>query len=108
MALSAVFFIAWDIYFTGLGVWGFNDRFTLGIRFFNLPLEEYLFFFCIPYATLFSYNCMNIIVSENVLRKSGPALALIAAAFFLVTGLWNLDKLYTAFISITLGVLLIV
>jgi lycopene cyclase domain-containing protein len=108
MLLSALFFISWDIYFTGLGVWGFDDRYILGIRFFNLPLEEYLFFICIPYATLFSYHCMTVIVNECVLKRQGRLFAFILAIILLGIGMWNYDKLYTAFISITVSVLLLV
>lgn len=104
--LSALFFIVWDIYFTGLGVWGFDDRFIIGIRFFNLPLEEYLFFICIPYATLFSYHCMNILVKESVLAKAGGWVTFAAALFLLVLGISQADKLYTSFISITVGIML--
>ena len=40
-----VFFILWDIYFAYQNVWGFNDEYLMGIRWFKLPLEEWLFFF---------------------------------------------------------------
>ena len=46
-------YIIWDILFTYLGVWGFNNKYLIGYNIFNLPLEEWLFFICIPYASLF-------------------------------------------------------
>ncbi|HJW30998.1 MAG TPA: lycopene cyclase domain-containing protein, partial [Saprospiraceae bacterium] len=46
--ISATVFIAWDILFTRLGVWGFNPHYVLGIHIAGLPIEEVLFFFCIP------------------------------------------------------------
>ncbi len=45
----------WDILFSYWGVWGFNSHYILGYYLFHLPLEEYLFFICIPYACLFTY-----------------------------------------------------
>jgi lycopene cyclase domain-containing protein len=43
--LVGLFFIIWDIYFAYENVWGFNDDYLIGIRWFKLPLEEWLFFF---------------------------------------------------------------
>ena len=33
-------FIVWDIYFTKMGVWGFNSDYLMGFSLFNLPIEE--------------------------------------------------------------------
>ena len=55
ITLTAIFFIIWDILFSYWGVWGFNVHYILGYYLFHLPLEEYLFFVCIPYACLFTY-----------------------------------------------------
>ena len=40
LLVSAIPFIVWDIYFTYLGVWGFNTKHHSGILLSDLPLEE--------------------------------------------------------------------
>ncbi len=55
IGVVGVLFIAWDVYFTSIGVWGFNPNYILGIYFLGLPIEEWLFFLCVPYSCLFIY-----------------------------------------------------
>ncbi len=53
--ITAVCYVLWDSWFTRLGVWGFNSRYTTGIYIGNLPLEELLFFICITYSCVFTF-----------------------------------------------------
>ncbi|WP_417264701.1 lycopene cyclase domain-containing protein [Brumimicrobium sp.] len=57
--VAAVPFIAWDVWFTKMGVWWFDTNYTTGIVLLGLPLEEMLFFFCIPFACVFTYYCLD-------------------------------------------------
>lgn len=57
--LTAAIFIAWDAAFTRIGVWSFNDAYTLGARLAGLPVEEWLFFLAVPYACAFVYACVR-------------------------------------------------
>lgn len=57
--ITAVPFIAWDVWFTDVGVWWFDTRYTLGIRLAGLPVEEWLFFICIPFSCTFTYFCLG-------------------------------------------------
>lgn len=50
-------FIIWDVIFTEIGVWGFNADYLTGIKLYNLPIEEVLFFVVIPFSCTFIYAC---------------------------------------------------
>ena len=54
-SIVAALFIVWDIIFAARGVWGFSEKYLIGADLFGLPLEEWLFFVCIPYACVFTY-----------------------------------------------------
>jgi lycopene cyclase domain-containing protein len=68
--IVAFLFIIWDIYKTEVGVWWFDQKYTLGINIYNLPIEEVLFFFCIPYACVFTYYCFRKYIKINNFIKS--------------------------------------
>ena len=59
MILPAIFYVAWDVFFTAKQVWSFNDDYITGIHLFNLPIEEVLFFLVVPYCCLFIYACIR-------------------------------------------------
>lgn len=95
VALSGIGFISWDMLYTHLGVWGFNKDYLTGIMFFNLPVEEILFFFCIPYACVFTYHCISLAIrlpSRSGLEKWLTPLFIFI--LLLVAGM-NFPKLYT-------------
>jgi lycopene cyclase domain-containing protein len=90
-------FIPWDILKTAKGVWGFNPDYILGIYFFNLPLEECLFFICIPYACVFIYECLNSYVKRDFLQAIHRPLLIFLALLLLLLGLTFHSRWYPAF-----------
>ena len=68
--LSMLIFIPWDIIFTKQGIWGFNANYFLGIKLFSLPIEEWLFFICIPYACVFTHYALLYYFPNLTLTKS--------------------------------------
>jgi len=105
--LSAAIFIVWDINFTKQGVWGFNENYITGTYLFTLPIEEILFFFCIPYACVFTYHCLNLFFNIYWTSKTEHYFVLTASFILLSAGIYFHTQLYTASTFISLSILLL-
>jgi lycopene cyclase domain-containing protein len=106
--IPAIIFIAWDMAYTKLGVWGFNERYLTGIYFFNLPIEEVLFFICIPYACSFTYESVNVISGrERISTKKSHLISNLLSLLLIVIGLVFYYKLYTSVTFIACGLLIL-
>lgn len=98
VSITTFIFISWDIYFTKIGVWGFNEDYLLGIYLWGLPLEEWLFFFCIPYACVFShFALLELIPNLKLSDRTVKVITVILLLVFLLLSGFNFDKLYTVF-----------
>lgn len=93
---SAIVFTAWDMLFTEIGVWGFNTRYITGVYLYNLPLEEVMFFFCIPYACLFTYFALGRLIEKDHLFPHQELISSLLVIGVLVAGVFFLDRLYTS------------
>ena len=81
IAVMMALFIPWDVAFTEQGVWGFNPAYLSGVWIAGIPLEEWLFFLCIPYACVFTYESLKHYVPNPPWRPLAiPATALLAVA----------------------------
>ncbi len=99
--LAAIPFIVWDIYFTEQGFSGFNPTYLLGVYFFNLPIEEILFFVCIPFSCLFTQISILKLrafkLSESITTTIG-ILIIIICLFFLI---FNIKQAYTSWVMLS-------
>ena len=105
--LTMAIFIPWDIAFTEHGFWGFNERYLLGVNIFNLPIEEWLFFICIPYACVFTHYSLSYYFKN--IKLSLKASKIIRYLFLIVLTIlfiFNTDKWYT-FVNFGYGIIII-
>lgn len=107
-SIVALIFICWDVFFTKLGVWGFNPEYISGYYLFNLPLEEILFFICIPFSCVFTYHCLCLFFRMEWKIETTNIVCILLILFLVLTGIFNSSRLYTSitFISIALALII--
>ena len=101
--LVGTVFVLWDMWFTSMGVWGFNPDYLSGFYVGNLPLEEVLFFICIPYACVFTYYCLDKFFNLSWNPKTEAVFCLVFSLGLIVLGLVNYDRIYTLITFISTG-----
>ena len=100
---TSVYFIFWDVIFTQDGVWGFNAMYHSSLEFFGLPLEEWLFFICIPYACVFTHYALLFYFPDTKLStKFTRYLSIILAFILLILAFIFNEKAYT-FVNFIVG-----
>lgn len=95
MIIPALFYISWDIFFTAKGIWSFNENYVLGIKLVNLPLEEVLFFFVVPYCCVFIYECIRCYFPRLQQQRAADNFLLLLGATLLICGIIFYKQLYT-------------
>ena len=95
-SIMAVIFLIWDAFFTAHGIWGFTDEYCLGLYFLKMPIEEWLFFYVIPFCSLFAhfalfYACPNLKLS----KKATLAISIILIGIASILIFTNFSKAYT-------------
>jgi len=99
--IVAIPFIIWDVFFTQNGIWGFNEDYLIGLKLFNLPIEEILFFWTVPFACTFIYSCVSFYlreIKENFFNQIVFSAILFACITFIIIGT---SKSYTLSVSIS-------
>jgi lycopene cyclase domain-containing protein len=105
----AAVYIFFDVLLTKAGVWGFNPRYHSNILLFNLPIEEWLFFIVIPYASIFLHDAFVLYFPQIKLNNRVSKIITVALMIILVLlVLFNPDKIYTVYIYSTLIVTLVI
>jgi lycopene cyclase domain-containing protein len=95
--IVAIFFIGWDIVFTAKGIWWFNPANVGKFRLVNLPLEECLFFFVIPYVSVFTYEVFKLLPWLDLPDKITRWISLVLFVVFSLVTVFFLDRAYTVY-----------
>jgi lycopene cyclase domain-containing protein len=108
MLLMWAVFLPWDIAFTERGIWGFNPAYLVGLDLWGLPVEEWLFFLCVPYACAFSYVSVSYYFPRDPWARAVPFLT--AGVLLVSVGLLAAfpDRAYTAMTALLTIVALLV
>ncbi len=91
----AIPFIIWDIWFTEMKVWWFDFDYTLGIRLYGLPLEEWLFFICIPFSCIFTFFYIENLLKLDFFFRYSSLTSLLIIIVCSIAGIIFMDKIYT-------------
>lgn len=105
---TALAFVAWDVWFTEIGVWSFNPDYLVGINLLNLPLEEWMFFFVVPFACIFIYECLIAYFPKDPFTGIAQPLSYVLALVLVVVASLNPANLYTLVTYYALAVWLMV
>lgn len=96
IAIVSILFISWDIVFTWQGIWGFNKNYLVGFNILNLPIEEWLFFICIPYASIFTHYAIRYFLPKVSLSPSvTKSITIVLIIVLTLVVIFNTDKAYT-------------
>ena len=106
--ISAIVFIAWDIWFADKSVWSFNRDYLLGFFIAGLPIEEWLFFFITPFSCVFIYEVLNYFVKKDIIAPYAKGISITLISALLILGIMNTSRMYTSITFITLALVLFV
>lgn len=95
LIVTTIFFLLWIELFVQLGIWTFNEQYTIGIRIGSIPLEEVVFVFVATYTAMFVYFALNQISEEDRLFPHQEIISSVLIIFLLIAGLYHKEKLYT-------------
>lgn len=107
-SIVALFFIIWDIWFTKIGVWWFNDKYLLGLRIVNLPIEEILFFICIPFSCIFTYFCLDKFFRLDWKPEMEKIFVIFSILTLVILALYCNDRIYPFMTFLTTAISLFV
>jgi lycopene cyclase domain-containing protein len=107
LLISGALYLIWDYIFTIQNVWAFNPTYILGIKIFELPLEEILFFITVPFACIFIFECLTVYFNPIIDVKISRVITYLLIIICIFLLLVYYDRLYSLINFSTLLVILI-
>jgi len=92
--IVAIPFVVWDSLFTKHSFWGFNSERILGVKFFDLPIEEISFFIVIPFCCVFIAELLSFF-NYQFPGKFWDKLSLLIGIGLFCIGIRFFDQWYT-------------
>lgn len=92
--IVAIPFILWDAWFTKINVWWFNDNYITGYRILGLPIEEIMFFICIPFSCVFTFYCLNKFFNLSFANNYNKVIVYISIGVCLLVAIFFYNKIY--------------
>ena len=105
-SIIAIPFLIWDVIFTHIGIWGFNDEYLIGIKLLGLPIEEILFFWIIPFASIYVYYSVKYLIPSNLPSDRQRYYSYFLSVAFFAFALLNYSKTYTFVNFVSLGTIM--
>lgn len=107
LLISGALYLIWDYIFTIQNVWSFNPSYIIGIKFFDLPLEEILFFITVPFACIFIYECLKVYFNPKINQKISRGITYFLIIACIILLFFFYDRLYSFINFSTLLIILI-
>ena len=90
-------FIIWDMIFVKNGIWGFNKNHISGFYIYNLPIEELLFFFIIPFCCVYTHHLIEKFEISFFKINNWKKINSYLGISLLICAFYFFDKQYTFF-----------
>jgi lycopene cyclase domain-containing protein len=108
LLITGAFFLVFDIWFAKKAIWGFNPEYHSGIVISGLPLEEWLFFIVIPYASIFIHYVLMAYFPLKMLSDRSTLAITITLILILVAGILIRPGRSYTFVYFTLMIIVLV
>ncbi len=101
LLITLATFIVWDVLFTRNGIWWFNRDYVTGLFLIDLPVEEWLFFIIVPYASIFIYEVVDAYWGKQLFfPKVSKWITILLGAVFILLAIFFHDHTYTLVASL--------